>query len=534
MTVFLSIIGLLLATVFVAEIGERTGLPWPALLTVAVAPVLFIPGIETVSLDTDLILPIFIPPLLWSLARRTSWGMIRAQMHVVLVMSVALVFLTIAALTATAMWLMPGIGLAAAMVLAAAIAPPDPVAVDAVAGPAGIPKRITGTLQTEGLFNDAASIVAFNVALAALVADGEVDFSEGALNFLYSAVVAVIIGLIVGRLAALFVNSVHDSVTRTAFTWVLPFAIFVAAEEIHASGVIAIVIAAVEMSSRASFTAEDRLSGHSFWETVELLFTGLAFGLIGMSVREAIDDAGTMVLEAIGIGLVLSVVAFAVRFACMWVLYMVKKRMNRTDVAPLRMQEVLLMTWAGMRGLVTLALVLSIPAGTTDYHHEFSVIALSVLMFTMVIPGLLLPWLVGKMNLDAGPDARGDKANAELNDRAYAAARRAVQEHGQELAPESYAMIQDWLATLADRRTADPERTKERREALARARTAAAEMQKIALEAATAELQKARTERRYNPADVDAVLDDIDRIVIGNERSALASPRQVIERKREA
>ena len=192
------------------------------------------------------------------------------------------------------------------------------------------------------------------------------------------------------------------------------------------------------------------------------------------------------------------------------------------------------MTWAGMRGLVTLALVLSIPAGTTDYHHEFSVIALSVLMFTMVIPGLLLPWLVGKMNLDAGPDARGDKANAELNDRAYAAARRAVQEHGQELAPESYAMIQDWLATLADRRTADPEGAKERREALARARTAAAEMQKIALEAATAELQKARTERRYNPADVDAVLDDIDRIVIGNERSALASPRQVIERKREA
>lgn len=103
MTVFLAIIGLLLATVFVAAIGERTGLPWPALLTIAVAPVLFIPGIETVSLDTHLILPIFLPPLLWSLARRTSWGMIRAQVHVVLVMSVVLVFLTIAALTATAM-----------------------------------------------------------------------------------------------------------------------------------------------------------------------------------------------------------------------------------------------------------------------------------------------------------------------------------------------------------------------------------------------------------------------------------------------
>lgn len=97
MTILLAIIGLLLATALVAAIGERTGLPWSALLTIVVAPVLFIPGIQTVSLDTDLILPIFIPPLLWSLARRTSWGMIRAQVHVVLVMSVMLVFLSIAA-----------------------------------------------------------------------------------------------------------------------------------------------------------------------------------------------------------------------------------------------------------------------------------------------------------------------------------------------------------------------------------------------------------------------------------------------------
>lgn len=531
MTVFLAVIGLLLATALVAAIGERTGLPWPALLTLAVAPVLFIPGIETVSLDTELILPVFLPPLLWSLARRTSWAMIRAQVHVVLVMSVVLVFLTVAALTATAMWLMPGIGLAGAMVLAAAIAPPDPVAVDAVAGPAGIPKRITGTLQTEGLFNDAASIVAFNVALAALVAGGEVDFGEGFLKFLYSAAAAVIIGLVVGRLAAMFLNNVPDSVIRTAFTWVLPFAIYVAAEEVHASGVIAIVIAAVEMSSRASLTAEDRLSGQSFWETVELLFTGVAFGLIGMSVRDAIDDAGTKVMEAILIGLVLSAVAFVVRFACMWVLYMIKKRMNRTDVAPLRLQEVLLMTWAGMRGLVTLALVLSIPAGTTQYHHEFSVIALSVLTFTMVIPGLLLPWLVGKLDLDSGPDAQGDRVNAELNQRVYVAARKAVQQHGPEYAPEAYDMVQEWLNLMAEKRDVDPEGSKERRKAFAQARQAAAEMQRIALEAATAEMQQARRERRYNPADVDAVLDEIDRMVIASERDAFASPGQMLARQ---
>lgn len=437
-------------------------------------------------------------------------------------------FLTIAALTASAMWLMPGLSLAGAMVLAAAIAPPDPVAVDAVAGPAGIPKRITGTLQTEGLFNDAASIVTFNVALAAAVSHGEVNFAHGFLQFLYAAVVAVVVGLVTGRLAATFANSVPDSVIRTAFTWVLPYAIYVGCEAIEASGVIAIVIAAVEMSSRSTMTAEDRLTGHSFWETVELLFTGVAFGLIGMSVRDAIDTAGTHIWQAVTVGLVLSIVAFAVRFVWMWVLYKGNVKKGRTNVSPLRMQEVLLMAWSGMRGLVTLALVLSIPAEATPYFHELSVVALTVLTCTMVIPGMLLPWLVNKLDLQNGPGGGGDKAYAELNERAYAAARKAVQEHGEEYAPEAYAMVQQWLDSIAERRLQDPEGTEERKEAFMRARAGATKMQDLALRAASQELQRARRERRYNPADVDAVLADLDKLIMARERNALAKPSQMV------
>ena len=528
---FIALIGLLLATVFVAAIGERTGIPWPALLTIVVVPFIFIPGIDTVSISPHLILPIFLPPLLWSLARRTSWGQIASQLNVVLTMSVILVFLTIAALTATAMWILPGLSLAAAMVIAAAIAPPDPVAVEAVAGPAGIPKRITGTLQTEGLFNDAASIVTFNMAMAAVVAHGEVDFTKGFFEFLYAAAVAVVVGLIVGRLAALFANSVPDSVIRTAFTWVLPFAIYAGCEAIHASGVIAIVIAAVELSSRSTMTAEDRLTGHSFWATVELLFTGVAFGLIGMSVRDAIDDAGTSIWAAVQVGVVLSVVAFAVRLVWMWVLYKLNQRKGRTHIAPLRLQEVLLMAWAGMRGLVTLALVLAIPPSATEYHHELSVIALTVLTCTMVVPGLLLPWLVAKLDLRKAPDA--DRVYEELNQRAYAAARRAVREHGQEHAPEAYAMVQDWLESIADKRLLDSETTDERMATFERARESALEMQRVALKAASRELHKARRERRYDPADVDAVQADLDRVILGTKRSVLARPSQVIKMERE-
>lgn len=104
------------------------------------------------------------------------------------------------------------------------------------------------------------------------------------------------------------------------------------------------------------------------------------------------------------------------------------------------------MAWAGMRGLVTLALVLAIPASATSYHHELSVIALTVLTCTMVVPGLLLPWLVDKLDLQNGPGA--DQALEELNQRAYDAARRAVREHGEEYQPEAYAMVQEWLICL--------------------------------------------------------------------------------------
>ena len=262
---------------------------------------------------------------------------------------------------------------------------------------------------------------------------------------------------------------------------------------------------------------------------MELLFTGVAVGLIGMSVRDALDTAGTHIWQAVQVGVVLSVVAFAVRFVWMWVLYKLNEKKHRTNVSPLRLQEVLLMAWAGMRGLVTLALVLAIPASATSYHHELSVIALTVLTCTMVVPGLLLPWLVDKLDLQNGPGA--DKALEELNQRAYAAARKAVREHGEEYQPEAYKMVQEWLDSIAEKRLQDPEGSEERKEAFLRARAGAVQMQEVALRAASRELQQARRERRYNPSDVDAVLADLDRLILARDRKALTGPSSLWEPK---
>lgn len=221
------------------------------------------------------------------------------------------------------------------------------------------------------------------------------------------------LGLGIGRTAAWANDHIDNVAARNALTWVLPFVVYIVAEEIGGSGVIAIVIAAVEMNSRATLGAEDRLSGGAFWETVEMLFTGVAFGLIGLTVRDAIEEVGAELWHAVWIGVVLSAVAFIVRFAWLWWTCHMNRKRKREFAAPLRLQEVLLMAWAGMRGLVTLALVLSIPAhAASSLHHEASVIALVVLLCTMVLPGLTLPQLMKVLDLSTAPTPRATRRSS--------------------------------------------------------------------------------------------------------------------------
>lgn len=513
MEILFALILLLFATVAMVAIGERTGLPWPALLSVLTAGAIFVPWIPSVEIPAELILPIFIPPLLWALARRTNWASIKRNWRTVVFLSILLTIVSAIAIGAVAYWLVAPLSLAGALVLGAAISPPDPVAVDAVAEPAGVPRRLTKTLETEELFNDAASIVVFNLALGVLTGGDEVGWGEAILTFFYSAGAALIIGVAIGRLSAIFANRLVDPVARNALTWVIPFATYLAAEEIHASGVIAIVIAAIEFNSHIRVGAEDRLSGSAFWEVVELLFTGVAFGLIGLSVRSAIDEVGGQLWHAVWIGAALSLVAFIVRGVWLYGIYLYNHRTGVRTGAPLRLQEVLLLTWAGMRGLVTLALVLSVPATAGfSLYHELPVIALVVLFMTMVIPGLSLPWLMRRLNLDKGPDPFGDQAREEIETRARKAAVRAMNRHAEEIPPEALDRIRARFLEQLRIEDEDEEGSnqKDKLQMLTARRRLFQEIQVEALQACQAELLRARRETSTDPAIVDDVLYEID------------------------
>lgn len=523
------ILFLMLATVLTVGVGDRIGLPWPVLLLLVTTAVMFIPGTPTIEIDPELILPLFLPPLLWALARRTSWGMFRDQWRTILSLSVGLVVVTVAVVAGVAMLVIPGLALIAALALAAAVAPPDPVAVEAVAGPAGIPRRIVGSLQSEGLSNDAASLVIFSAAVTAAQFHDDIHWLEAGGTFLYSAVGAAVLGWVVGSVSSRVLGWLDSPVAGNAFTWVLPFLVYLAAEEIGVSGVIAVVAAAVELTTRTDVTSADsRLSGSAFWEVAELIITGPAFGLMGMNVRDAIIDDETDHLNPVWWGLVISAVLIVVRFV--WMSGLLKLNRFRTDRyrAPVRFTDVILLTWSGMRGLVTFALILSLNPVDFPLCDEFTIVAFVVLLCTMVIPGLTLPALTGYLRRRHGLQDLEDKETEAALDEAYRAAVDVVRiQTSTGLSPEHAARIEERLALIrssstlddsSDEDSGDADGAGDERDHLRRRRDQSATVarkvtavRREALIAAQRSLATARSRKGVDPEAIGEKMREIDR-----------------------
>src|SRR3954469_21185186 len=189
--------------------------------------VAFVPGLpDSFDLDPELILPLFLPPLLFAAAQRTSWALFRARWRSIAFLAVALVVATVTAVAGTAAVLVPGIGVSAAIALGAMVAPPDPVAVEAVAGPVRMPRRLLTVLQSEGLFNDATALVIFQAAVLATVQGSALNVPGVLLRFAAGALGAVALGLGVARIARWVTDRVTDPTGRSALTLVLPFAVY--------------------------------------------------------------------------------------------------------------------------------------------------------------------------------------------------------------------------------------------------------------------------------------------------------------------
>ncbi|MFH8569668.1 Na+/H+ antiporter [Streptomyces sp. NPDC017993] len=514
---------LLLGAVVMVPVGNRMGMPPPVLMTLGGAVLALLPFVPNVEVPPEFILPLVLPPLLYAAVQRTSWRQFTANLRPIFLLAVALVFATTAAVAAVAQAVVPGLPLAAAVVLGALVAPPDPVAATAVAGRLGLPRRMVSILEGEGLFNDVTAIVLYHVALAAAVSG---TFSvPGALGSLVlSAVVAIAVGLAIGWIANKLMGLLDDPTLQIGLTLLLPFVAYVMAEEFHGSGVLAVLTTALFLAEYA-VDADDvmgRLAGYTFWEVVDTLVTGVAFGLIGLELHNIFGTASGRWGEMLGAGAAVVAVVIAVRLAWLlpaaWLAKRMHKRRDYDEDIPMSWRETLIMWWSGMRGVASVALALAIPysidgGGDFPARDEILFIAFAVVLTTLVVQGLTLPWLVRKLRVSADSEVE-DALERELAIRVIKASKRRLKEilEVEELPEE----IRDQLARRAHdigARIAPDIVDDERREHFEKRITRMKKVQRIQgemLSAARHEVLSARSEPGADPEVVDRVLRHLD------------------------
>ncbi|MEU9003512.1 Na+/H+ antiporter [Streptomyces sp. NPDC059982] len=514
---------LLLGAVVTVPLGDRLRLPAPVLMTIGGALLALVPAVPNVNIPPEYILPLVLPPLLYASAQRTSWRQFAANVRPILLLAVALVFVTTAAVAAVATAVVPGLPVAAAVALGALVAPPDPVAATAVAGSLGLPRRMVSILEGEGLFNDVTAIVLYHVAVGAAVS-GSFSWPDALRELVLSAVVAVAVGLALGWATRALMSRLGDATLQIGLTLLVPFVSYVVAEELQGSGVLAVLTTALFLAEYAS-DADDvlgRLAGHTFWEIVDTLVTGVAFGLIGLELHNVFGVAKGRVGEMAGWAAVVVVVVVGVRLVWLlpagWLAQKLHRGRDYEEEIPLTWRESVVMWWSGMRGVASVALALAIPLRTDSgdpfpARDEIVFIAFAVIMVTLVCQGLTLPSLVRRLGVEADPDAERETQRRLALRAAKAAKRRLKEIEEVEDLPEDLVEVLYRRAYDVGARISPDLVDEERREAYAKRVERIRDVQRIQREmmsAARHEVLAARSEPGSDPEIVDRVLRHLD------------------------
>lgn len=403
-------LALLTATVVLAPAAQRLSIPYPAVMLAFGLALAFIPGVPVLTPNPELILPLVLPPLLFAAARRTSWREFLDNRRPITLLAVALVGITAVAVGAALHALVPTVPLIAAIALGAAVAPPDAVAATAVAQRLGIPRRLRTILEGEGLSNDATSLVLYEVAVAGTMTGAFSAWGAGEALGL-AVVLGVAVGLAIAAATRWLVNKLPPHPAGSGLVLVVPFAAYAAADAVHGSGVLAVVTVALAMSRYGDAeSSQTRLATGTTWEIIELLLTGAAFAFVGLQIRAVAASADVPIRELAVQGLVLTAVVIVVRFAWIFPVATIDERLHRRKehvAEPIGWREMTISSWAGMRGVVTLAAVLALPPDFPE-RERLVFFAFVVIVVTLLLQGLTLPTLVRRLGVRASPREEDD------------------------------------------------------------------------------------------------------------------------------
>jgi len=418
------LIGLLGIVALLAQLARMVGVPYPIFLVLGGIGVGLVPAFPDVVLPPEVIFLVFIPPLLLSAALSSSPRDLRAHARPIGLLSVCLVLLTTGTVAAAAHSVI-GLPWAAAFVLGAVVAPTDPVAAEATFRRLGVPDRVHTIVGGESIINDGTALVAYNIAVAAVVT-GTFSLLGAGLEFLLVSGGGIIIGAVVARLVAPLYRRLTDPTILVVFTLIPAYASYILAERIGASGILAVVTLGLYVGWQAPklFTARARVHSHSFWEVLTFLMDSLLFILVGLQFPVILNGmseysfAQLLLYAALVCGAVIGL-------RLLWFLFAPSStpaldRLLRTRYLRAPWQERLVMGWSGMRGAVSLAAALAVPLQTqagAEFPQRDLILFLtySVIFATLIFQGLTLPFLILHLGVrDEGNDARMAELGARL------------------------------------------------------------------------------------------------------------------------
>ena len=440
-------IGGIIAIVAAAAWAPRLGIAAPLILVVLGVGYSLIPGVPPIDIEPDIILFGVLPPLLYAAAITVPLVDFRRNFSTITVLSVVLVIASALATGFVLFMILPDLNLAAAIALGAVIAPTDVVAATSIAKRIGLPARLVSILEGEGLVNDATALVLLRAAISAtaLTASGAEFVALNAIGeFFYAVVVAIAIGLVVGFLAVLVRRKLDNPMLDTAISFAVPFMAFIPAEELHGSGVISVVVAGLYSGHHSAkvFTAQSRISERFNWRTLQFVLENGVFLIMGAQISTIIADVHAddlSVEQAVLLGLLMTAMLIVIRYTFVWpLMFFMRRREQRIDEAQGMLQRALdrlramttgsdrferrregverridrrrndltqlqaeglgwrggvVLGWAGMRGVVTLAAAQSLPR-STPYYEQLVLIAFTVAITTLLVQGGTLPFVI--------------------------------------------------------------------------------------------------------------------------------------------
>ncbi len=419
--VFDLVLTMLLAILVLHWIALRLNLPPAAALLVGGGALAFVPGLPALQLDPGLVLVLFLPPLLMDGAYFTAHAEFRRHLPGVLSLAIGAVVFTTLVVGIVTHWLLPNLPWAACFALGAIVSPPDAVSARAVLQSVKLPRRLSTLLEGESLINDATGLVLFRFAVAAALTG---TFSLGAATgeFLLLAIGGIVVGAAVSGIWMLLLQRLQDEHLIVAASVLLCWAAYVAAETIHVSGVIATVTAGLVFGwfQHTIFSARVRLRGAAFWKVMVFIFEAFIFILIGFSLRGVLERVGGLgvVIEQMAVPVLAIVLAMTVaRF--LWIfgsdaLLSALKTMGVRRARPLGAPAATVLSWAGMRGVVTLAVALTLPE-TVPGRDFMLVAAFAVILVTVLLQGTTLGAVIRLCGLveDEGSGAKLTASQAE-------------------------------------------------------------------------------------------------------------------------